>query len=46
MFDDVILTRLDIGVSVCAVENGQLHQLHFFQAVFTFSLHIHMKKVV
>lgn len=38
---DVILTRLDIGVSVGPVENGQLHQLHFLQVVFPLGLHQH-----
>lgn len=40
---DVILTRLDIGVSVRPVENGQLHQLHFLQVVLPLSLHQHMQ---
>lgn len=35
------LTWFDIGISVCAVENRQLHQLHLFQVVFTFSLPTH-----
>jgi len=40
---DVILTRLDIGVSVGPIENGQLHQLHFLQVVLPLSLQPHMQ---
>lgn len=36
---DVILTHLDIGVSVGPIENGQLHQLHFLQVVLPLGLH-------
>lgn len=35
---DVILTRLDIGVSVGPIEDRQLHQLHFLQVVLPLSL--------
>lgn len=38
---DVSLTRLDIGVSVGSIENGQLHQLHFLQVVLPLGLHTH-----
>lgn len=41
---DAILTRLDIGVSVGPVENGQLHQLHFLQVVLPLSLRQHAHK--
>lgn len=36
--DDVILTRLDIGVPVGPVEDGELHQLHFLQVVLALRL--------
>lgn len=32
------LTRFDVVVSVCPVENRQLHQLHLFQIVFSLRL--------
>lgn len=35
---EVMLTCLDIGVSVGPIENGQLHQLHFLQVVLPLSL--------
>lgn len=35
---DVMLTRLNIGVSVGPIQNGQLHQLHFLQVVLPLSL--------
>lgn len=35
---EVSLTRLDIGVSVRPVQNGQLHQLHFLQVVLPLGL--------
>lgn len=35
-----MLTWFDVGISVGAIQNCKLHQLHLFKAVFSFCLHV------
>lgn len=42
----LVLTWFDVGISVGAIQNRELHQLHLLQAVLSFCLYVENTRVV